>query len=179
MTARPLGLYVHVPFCAKRCHYCDFSVARSHRPPIDEFLEAVAVDVDDWFTSRGWADRVDVDTVFVGGGTPSLLGADGMRALAECLAERFRWDAGGVEWTAEANPNSLPADVCAAWRELGINRLSLGVQSFQDGPLEWLGRLHDAAEAVAAVGRACTTRRRPSPPSAGRGPRVSSTSTWT
>jgi len=154
MTARPLGLYVHVPFCAKRCHYCDFSVARSHRPPIDEFLEAVAVDVDDWFTSRGWADRVDVDTVFVGGGTPSLLGADGMRALAECLAERFRWDAGGVEWTAEANPNSLPADVCAAWRELGINRLSLGVQSFQDGPLEWLGRLHDAAEAVAAVGRA-------------------------
>lgn len=154
MTGGPRSLYVHVPFCAKRCHYCDFSVARTHSPPIEAFVEAVAVDLDDWFTSRGWDDRVEVDTVFVGGGTPSLLGADGMRALAERLAGRFRWDPGSVEWTAEANPNSLPEDVCAAWRELGINRLSLGVQSFQDEPLEWLGRLHDAAEAIAAVGRA-------------------------
>ena len=154
MTTGPRGLYVHVPFCTKRCHYCDFSVARTRRPPIEAFIEAVTVDLDDWFASRSWDDRREIDTMFVGGGTPSLLGVDGMRALAGRLAERFRWDSHTVEWTAEANPNSLSADVCAAWRELGINRLSLGVQSFQAGPLEWLGRLHDAGEAVAAVERA-------------------------
>ena len=154
MIPSPRSLYVHVPFCAKRCHYCDFSVARTRRPPIEAFIEAVTVDLDDWFSSRSWDDRVDIETLFIGGGTPSLLGAEGMRALAERLTERFRWDPDSVEWTAEANPNSLPPEVCVAWRELGINRLSLGVQSFQDGPLEWLGRLHDAAEAVAAVERA-------------------------
>lgn len=153
-ASRPRSLYVHVPFCAKRCHYCDFSVARTRRPPIEAFLDAVSVDLDDWFAGRPREDRVEIETLFVGGGTPSLLGADGMLALAERLAERFRWDPDTVEWTAEANPNSLADDVCAAWRELGINRLSLGVQSFQDEPLEWLGRLHDAADAVAGVERA-------------------------
>lgn len=149
-----IGVYVHVPFCAKRCHYCDFSVARARRPPIDAWLDAIDRDLAQWFETEGWTGRVPVDTLFVGGGTPSLLGADGMRGLAQRLAARFHWDPGTVEWTAEANPNSLPADVCAAWRELGVNRLSLGVQSFQDGPLAWLGRLHDAAEAEAAVQRA-------------------------
>lgn len=150
----PGSVYVHVPFCAKRCHYCDFSVARSARPPIDAYLSAVAADLDDWFRRRAWSGRLDVETLFIGGGTPSLLGAGGMRGLASLLAERFRWNPATVEWTAEANPNSLPPEVCEAWRELGVNRLSLGVQSFADGPLEWLGRLHDAEEAASAVERA-------------------------
>lgn len=149
-----IGVYVHVPFCAKRCHYCDFSVARARRPPIDAWLAAIERDLAEWFETFGWMERRPLDTLFVGGGTPSLLGAEGMRGLAERLAARFDWDPETVEWTAEANPNSLPPDVCAAWRELGVNRLSLGVQSFQDGPLAWLGRLHDAAEAEAAVRRA-------------------------
>ena len=148
---RPRSVYVHVPFCAKRCHYCDFSVARARRPPIEAYLEAVAADLDEWFRERVWSGRVEVETLFVGGGTPSLLGVEGMRGLARLLAERFAWDAESVEWTVEANPNSLPPDVCAAWHELGINRLSIGVQSFQEGPLAWLGRLHDGNEAVRAV----------------------------
>lgn len=149
----PRSLYVHVPFCARRCHYCDFSVARASRPPVAAFLDALTVDMEQWFRSSAWTERLELDTLFIGGGTPSLLGADGMRQLAERLSERFQWDPSAVEWTAEANPNSLPADVCAAWRELGVNRLSIGVQSFEDAPLEWLGRLHDAAGAAASVER--------------------------
>lgn len=150
----PASLYVHVPFCAKRCHYCDFSVARRRRPPLDAYFEALAADLDDWFRVSAWQEPVHIDTLFIGGGTPSLLGADGMRRLADLLRTRFTWEPTRIEWTAEANPNSLSDDVCEAWREIGVNRLSLGVQSFQDGPLHWLGRLHDADEAVAAVERA-------------------------
>lgn len=153
-SAGPRSVYVHVPFCAKRCHYCDFSVARSLDPPLDAYFDALLADLDEWFDTHGWSAPVDIETLFIGGGTPSLLGAGGMRRLAELLGTRFAWEPSRIEWTAEANPNSLSADVCAAWRELGVNRLSLGVQSFQDGPLEWLGRLHDADEAVAAVERA-------------------------
>ena len=145
---------MHVPFCTRRCHYCDFSVAAAQEPPIDDYLEALAVDLEDWFRERAWATPVSLDTIFVGGGTPSLLGAGGMRRLAELLRTRFVWDPDEVEWTAEANPTSLTADVCRAWREIGVNRLSIGVQSFQDEPLEWLGRRHDAAGACRAVARA-------------------------
>ncbi|MGD8497023.1 MAG: radical SAM family heme chaperone HemW [Gemmatimonadales bacterium] len=150
----PRSVYVHVPFCAKRCHYCDFSVARAATPPLDAYFDALARDLDAWFEEYGWAEPVRVETLFIGGGTPSLLGPDGMRRLAALLRTRFTWDPARVEWTAEANPNSLTDEVCAAWRELGVNRLSIGVQSFQDGPLAWLGRLHDAAEAASAVERA-------------------------
>lgn len=150
----PRSLYVHVPFCIRRCHYCDFSVAASGQPPIDAYLDALAEDLEDWFRERRWPTPVALDTLFVGGGTPSLLGGSGMRRLAALLRTRFSWDAATVEWTAEANPGSLTDEVCRAWRDLGVNRLSIGVQSFQDGPLEWLGRMHDADGAGRAVDRA-------------------------
>lgn len=150
----PRSLYVHVPFCAHRCHYCDFSVATPQRPPIDAYLDALAVDLEDWVRQRSWETPLSLDTLFIGGGTPSLLGARGMRRLAELLRTRFRWDPDEVEWTAEANPSSLTDDVCRAWREIGVNRLSIGVQSFQDEPLEWLGRMHDGVGACEAVERA-------------------------
>ncbi len=145
---------MHVPFCVRRCHYCDFSVAASKGPPIDAYLDALAVDLEAWFRERAWRTPVDLDTIFVGGGTPSLLGGHGMRRLASLLRTRFRWDPETVEWTAEANPGSLTDEVCEACLDIGVNRLSIGVQSFQDGPLEWLGRIHDAAGACGAVERA-------------------------
>jgi oxygen-independent coproporphyrinogen-3 oxidase len=107
-----------------------------------------------WSDELGNSGPLRIDTIFVGGGTPSLLGGAGMESLAELLAGHFEWEAGRVEWTVEANPGSLTRDAARRWRSLGVNRLSIGVQSFDDGALEWLGRLHDAAEAADAVERA-------------------------
>lgn len=148
---QPRGVYVHVPFCAKRCHYCDFSVARTGRPPIADYLCALTADLKQWFDGSDAAFRVQIDTLFVGGGTPSLLGVEGMASLIELLQTRFEWDPATVEFTAEANPDSLSLDVAAGWRRLGVNRLSLGVQSFQEQTLTWLGRLHTAEQAERAI----------------------------
>ncbi len=147
----PRGVYVHVPFCAKRCHYCDFSVARAHQLPIKAYLRALAVDLEQWFAADDERLRLPIDTLFIGGGTPSLLGEQGMSALLALLRTRFKWDPETVELTAEANPNSFSPGLATAWRGLGINRLSLGVQSFQAEALEWLGRLHGPKEAERAI----------------------------
>ncbi len=148
---RPRGVYVHVPFCAKRCHYCDFSVARTRKPPIEAYLNALAVDLEQWFAAEDEALRVRIDTLFIGGGTPSLLGEQGMSALIALVRTRFEWDPTTIELTAEANPDSLSPELAMAWRSLGINRLSLGVQSFQAEALAWLGRLHGPKEAERAI----------------------------
>ncbi len=150
----PRSLYVHFPFCRQRCHYCDFSVARARRPPRDAWLAAIRHEVAEWFESTGWRPGLELETIYVGGGTPSLLGCGGMQQLGDLLREWFRWTPERVEWTAEANPASLTSRVCQDWLAAGVNRLSIGVQSFDDGALDWLGRAHDGAEATAAVRRA-------------------------
>ena len=151
-----VALYVHVPFCTRRCHYCDFAVTPSADPPVDDWLEALEKDLNQWQAELGELRLRRLDTIFVGGGTPSLLGGAGMEGLRRLIEDRFLLDIGSVEWSAEANPNSLTLETARAWREAGVNRLSLGVQSFDDRVLQWLGRLHDAAEATAAVERART-----------------------
>lgn len=148
-----VGLYVHVPFCVRRCHYCDFSVARSAVAPVEGYLEALCADIRQWKAELDTDGPIDVGTIYVGGGTPSLLGVDGMRALVGVLRGAFRW-ADDVEWTAEANPNSVTPALCEAWADLGIGRISIGVQSFQDAALDWLGRLHDARQARSAIAMA-------------------------
>lgn len=149
-----LALYVHVPFCVRRCHYCDFAVSRVKEAPVDEWLACLTRELDVRRERGELIGTPELDTIFVGGGTPSLLGARGVAALAELLARHFRWDPARVEWTLEANPGSLAGEDCRAWLRLGVNRLSLGVQSFADAALRWLGRLHDASEARAAIDRA-------------------------
>ena len=150
----PLALYVHVPFCLQRCHYCDFAVTRSAEPPVSEWIACLGQDLIQWREELGGPGQHRVDTIFIGGGTPSLLGGAGMESLAGLLARHFDWDAGRLEWTVEANPGSLTADAARRWRDLGVNRLSIGVQSFDDGALHWLGRLHDSAGATSAIERA-------------------------
>jgi len=148
-----LALYIHVPFCVRRCHYCDFAVTRVKAAPVGEWLSCLAMELEARRACGDIAGEPVLDTIFVGGGTPSLLGAGGVEALAALLSRHFRWDPARVEWTLEANPGSLSAEDCRAWLEVGVNRLSLGVQSFGDEALRWLGRLHDAAEARAAIRR--------------------------
>jgi oxygen-independent coproporphyrinogen III oxidase len=146
----PRHVYIHVPFCARRCSYCDFSIAVRREVPVDEYLAALEAELR---TRFGDTPHGEVDTIYFGGGTPSRLGADGLaRALA--LVERHFPRAPGAEITAEANPEDVTAAAADAWRVAGINRLSLGSQSFDDRVLSWMHRTHDAGAITAAVAAA-------------------------
>ncbi|MBT8461272.1 MAG: radical SAM family heme chaperone HemW [Gemmatimonadetes bacterium] len=146
----PTSLYVHFPFCAHRCHYCDFSVHRTSTPPLSDWLDCLAREAEQWRRRTGWRSAVRLRTVFVGGGTPSLMG-DGMVRLRDVLRSHFVMDSAPLEWTAESNPASLDERVATEWLEAGVNRLSIGIQSFDDEVLRWLGRLHDSAGARRAL----------------------------
>ncbi len=141
-AARPRALYVHVPFCARRCAYCDFAVQATRVAPTEEWLDAVAVEMRLLAAERGWTEPLELDTLYVGGGTPSLLGVGAMAALAERLRPFAAWDPARVEWTCEANPESFTPGLADDWRAAGVNRISLGAQTFDPAALRWMGRLH-------------------------------------
>jgi oxygen-independent coproporphyrinogen III oxidase len=150
----PGSLYVHVPFCTRRCSYCDFAVQATRQPPVKAWLDAVAGELDLLARAAEWETPPVLDTIYVGGGTPSLLGADAMEELGRRLGRRLRWDDGGVEWTAEANPESCTPELAAGWRRAGINRISLGAQTFHEPALRWMGRLHGPDGPARAVATA-------------------------
>ncbi len=149
-TAKPLGLYVHVPFCASTCDFCAFYQTKPTAAGVESFLTGVAAEAEQVRWNR------PVTTVFWGGGTPGLLAP---RALAR-LAETVRIHAGGTpgEWTVEIAPASVTPQRLTALREAGVTRISMGVQSFQPALLEALGRQHTreqvyrAYDAVRAAG---------------------------
>jgi oxygen-independent coproporphyrinogen-3 oxidase len=142
----PLGLYLHVPFCRTRCRYCDFYRVGENAERQLSFLDGLRREIDGWTALHGRA----VDTVFFGGGTPSLLSPEQLTAVLDQLAGRFRISA-GAEITAECNPSDLSPEKLAAYRAAGLNRLSLGVQSLNERELRLLGRRHDAERARDAV----------------------------
>jgi len=144
MKVRPPGLYVHVPYCASKCLYCDFH------------------SVTDLDTIHGWLDSVAVEaglyrgrfasfgTLYIGGGTPSLLELRDFERLADSLFDTFRFEE-GFEFTVEANPDDIERGKLDLYRSVGVNRLSIGVQSFDDQALGLIGRRHDVSRAVRAV----------------------------
>jgi oxygen-independent coproporphyrinogen-3 oxidase len=147
--SRSLGLYVHVPFCTKRCYYCSFNTAPLERPAeMRRYLEAARREVD-LLGGTPWAASIEIATIFFGGGTPSLLQPDELAGILETVRRHFTV-APGAEVTVECNPESVSRGKLAAYREAGVNRISLGVQSLDDGILPRLGRLHDARGARAA-----------------------------
>jgi oxygen-independent coproporphyrinogen-3 oxidase len=146
-TGEPLALYVHWPFCVSKCPYCDFN---SHvRAQIDQDAWREALLADLAHEAKHLPGRT-LTSIFFGGGTPSLMEASTVAAIIE--AARARWKAAGdIEITLEANPNSVEAARFADLAAAGVNRLSLGVQSFDDESLRFLGRAHSAAEGLAAL----------------------------
>lgn len=148
------SVYVHVPFCARRCRYCDFAIQVGRRPSPAEWLEAIAGEA--CALEREGLARLasPLGTLYVGGGTPSLLGPAAMEGLAAILGPE-RLAAPELEWSAEANPESFTREVAVAWRRAGVNRVSLGVQSFHEPALRWMGRLHgpEGAERALRVAR--------------------------
>ena len=145
-----ISLYVHIPFCLTKCPYCDFNTYQGIEAQFPDYLDAVVAEIGAWSLALG---RPAVPTVFLGGGTPSYLPDGGVARILDAVAAGF-----GVrptaEITAECNPNDLSDARCAGLRAAGVNRISIGVQSMDNGLLAMLGRRHDAAEAAAALERA-------------------------
>ena len=147
----PLSLYVHIPWCVKKCPYCDFnSHALNGSLPEVEYVEALLRDFDrELSANKGLRDR-KLHSIFFGGGTPSLMSVLAFDRLLSQLRERMTFS-DDIEITMEANPGTYEHDRFRGYRDAGINRLSLGVQSFQDEKLKALGRIHCSDEAVAAI----------------------------
>ena len=144
----PLSLYVHLPWCVRKCPYCDFnSNTAGDNAPRGRYLDALITDLD------GEADRADgreLISVFLGGGTPSLFSPREITRLLDAVRERFS-QADDIEITMEANPGTLECGDPAGYRQAGINRLSIGAQSFAPEALKILGRIHNVADIERSV----------------------------
>ncbi|WP_424948058.1 radical SAM family heme chaperone HemW [Candidatus Spongiihabitans sp.] len=162
MLVPPLSLYIHFPWCIKKCPYCDFNShalkgaldAEQHE---EKYIRALIADLDADLDDAGFDDNVGAATkdrklisIFMGGGTPSLFSAKSFSTLLHQIKRRIEFDA-NIEITLEANPGTLEHDQFEAYLASGINRLSLGVQSFDDRQLKTLGRIHDADAAENAI----------------------------
>jgi putative oxygen-independent coproporphyrinogen III oxidase len=145
------GVYIHWPFCAAKCPYCDFNSHVRHQP-VDQprFAAAFAREM---ATMRARTGPRVVSSIFLGGGTPSLMRPETVGALLEAVA-RYWSVPDRIEITLEANPSSVEAERFRGYRAAGVNRVSLGVQALNDADLRFLGRLHDVAEALKAIGLA-------------------------
>ena len=147
----PLALYIHIPWCVKKCPYCDFN---SHELPMDSQLSMYDEYVDtlllDAASQQTLPQGREISSIFIGGGTPSLLPIAQYQRLFNGLREIFQF-AGDIEVTMEANPGTLEHAPFAQYLDVGINRLSIGVQSFAAGQLTTLGRIHDPAQALSAI----------------------------
>lgn len=146
----PLGLYVHLPWCERKCPYCDFNSHEARSLPEAAYIDSLLADLE---ADLHFVQGREVGTLFIGGGTPSLFSAAGIQHLMGGIAARVAL-AEGFEATLEANPGSAEAEKFAGFRAAGINRLSLGIQSFQNAQLAALGRVHNSEQAHAAVGAA-------------------------
>ena len=139
MTPPPLSLYVHLPWCVQKCPYCDFnSHTAGDSAPTDRYIDALITDLDRESARAG--DRT-IETIFLGGGTPSLFSPGQVEQLLTAVWARFQV-AADVEVTMEANPGTVESGSPAGYREAGVNRLSIGAQSFDDAALRRLGRIH-------------------------------------
>ena len=148
MSGDALGLYVHIPWCVRKCPYCDFN---SHRVdntiPEERYLHALTTDLDGEL--QAFDAKPVLRSIFFGGGTPSLMSGSFYRSLLKAVATRCEFTA-DIEITLEANPGTIDYQNFSAYRDAGINRLSIGVQSFDDGALQALGRIHTSSAAHVA-----------------------------
>ncbi len=153
MQLPPLGLYIHLPWCERKCPYCDFNSHQATNIPEMWYVDTLLQDLrDDLSLLQGR----QIETLFIGGGTPSLFSTKAIRRLLQQIATLLPLEA-TLEATLEANPGSAEVDKFAGFCEAGINRLSLGIQSFDDDRLQALGRIHNSDQAHAAIEFACAT----------------------
>ena len=145
-----MHIYIHVPFCARRCSYCDFAIAVRREVPSDAYVDAVLREWALWQDDPVWALSPEVRTIYFGGGTPSRLRPDAIAGLLGGIRQA-RPVSVDAEITLEANPEDVAPEAVASWLAAGVNRVSLGVQSFDPAVLAWMHRSHTAEQVAAAV----------------------------
>ena len=150
LYSEPISLYVHIPFCETKCPYCDFNTFAAIETLMPSYVAALDTEITLWGKLLG---SPEVHTIFFGGGTPSYLPSDDIRHTMEVIRSAFNLEP-DAEVTLEANPGDFSDDKLAAYLDCGINRLSIGVQSFDDDLLKTLGRRHNAADAAQAYRQA-------------------------
>jgi oxygen-independent coproporphyrinogen-3 oxidase len=139
------GIYIHIPFCKKACHYCNFHFS-TQTSNIDAFIEALLIEIDlrkDYLSAP-------IQTIYFGGGTPSLLSHTQLKTIVEALKKHFVLN-DTIEFTIEANPDDINEEQLQEWKHLGINRLSIGIQSFQNEALSWMNRAHEVNQSHLAI----------------------------
>ncbi|MDP4254912.1 MAG: radical SAM family heme chaperone HemW [Bacteroidota bacterium] len=140
------GIYLHIPFCRQACHYCNFHFSTTLKRKND-FTDALLKEI---ALRAAYIDGEEVGTVYFGGGTPSLLEPEALARILDAIRKQFSLSP-AAEITLEANPDDVGASALRSWRNLGITRLSLGVQSFYDADLRWMNRAHSAAQSLDAI----------------------------
>ena len=144
----PLSLYIHIPWCVRKCPYCDFNSHQAEQKiPEQAYIQALLQDLDE---ELALVQGRPLQSIFFGGGTPSLFSAEGIDAILTGVGERIDFT-DTIEITLEANPGTVEQQRFEGYAKAGINRLSIGVQSFQQPQLTALGRIHDASEAITAA----------------------------
>ncbi len=140
------GIYIHIPFCKQACHYCNFHFATSLRHK-NELVAALLKEME---LQQNYFGKETVETIYFGGGTPSLLQIEDLRLQIEKISSIFNVSS-DAEITLEANPDDIDEEKLIDWKKIGINRLSIGVQSFFEEDLQWMNRAHNASQAVASL----------------------------
>lgn len=145
-----LGVYVHIPFCERKCNYCAFSSFVREKNEQEKYVDSLIKEIKEFKDQNSQEKHHIVDTIFIGGGTPSLLADELFLRIVEALKMNFQFSE-KLEFTVECNPNSLTKEKLKFYKKMGVNRISLGVQSLDDGQLSFIGRLHDSKGAVEAI----------------------------
>jgi len=139
------GIYIHIPFCKKACHYCNFHFS-TQTNNIDTFVEALLKEI----VLRKEYITQPIQTIYFGGGTPSLLTNHQLSVIVDALKAQYTFT-DTVEFTIEANPDDIHLGKLQCWKRIGINRLSIGIQSFQKEALEWMNRAHNVDQSHQSI----------------------------
>jgi len=148
---KKLGIYIHIPFCKRKCNYCDFYSVNWNYESENKYIDAVINEIKNYKDTLD--DKYIVDTIYFGGGTPTIINPDNLRRIIENLSCIFEIDKDS-EISMEANPNTLTEENLKEYKKIGINRLSIGIQSLNDDILHKIGRIHNSLEALEAIDRA-------------------------
>ena len=140
------GIYIHIPFCRQACHYCNFHFSTSLRYK-NEFLTALLKEIELFSAAEGSTNKESIETIYFGGGTPSLLLTEEVQKIIKQLNNHFQVEP-DAEITLEANPDDISKDKLEGWKQAGVSRLSLGIQSFFEEDLQWMNRAHTAKQAA-------------------------------